>query len=88
MIAKSNERSDGELAKIRGKMEVAMKTFLIAFAAILLLVGGDALVTMNNACKTTHHSWCRSAHISGNGSGQQNRLRNSGPAKVHPAQSS
>jgi hypothetical protein len=37
-----------------GQLEVAMKTLLIAFVAVLLLVGG----IMNKACKTHHHTWC------------------------------
>jgi hypothetical protein len=35
-------------------MEVAMQTLLIAFVAVLLLVGG----IVNKACKTHHHTWC------------------------------
>jgi hypothetical protein len=57
-------------------MEVAMKTLLIAFAAVLLAVSGGALAMMNNACKTGHHSWCRPVHISGSDSGHQKRLLN------------
>jgi hypothetical protein len=64
-----------------------MKTLLIAVAAIFLLVGGGVLVKMNNACKTGHHSWCRSAHVSDSGSRHQKRLLNGSP-RMLPAQSS
>src|SRR5262245_51764833 len=61
-----------------GHVEVAMRTFLIAVATIFLLVGGGVLVKMNNACKTSLHSWCR-PHISDSGSGHQKRLPNGSP---------
>jgi hypothetical protein len=44
-------------------MEVVMKTSLIVLAVLLLAVGGT-LGVMNNACKTGHHVWCKSAHVS------------------------
>jgi len=56
-----------------------MRTFVIAVAAIFLLFGGGVLVKMNNACKTSHHSWCRSAHISDSGFGNHKRLLNGSP---------
>ena len=31
-----------------------MKTLLIAFVAVLLLVGGITI----KSCKTSHHTWC------------------------------
>jgi hypothetical protein len=37
---------------------------LIAFAAILVVTVGT-LAMMNNACKTSHHSWCRPTQIGG-----------------------
>jgi len=40
-----------------------MKTSLIVLAVLLLAVGG-ALGVMNNACKTSHHGWCKPARIS------------------------
>ena len=40
-----------------------MKTSLIVLAVLLLAVGGT-LGVMNNACKTGHHVWCKSAHVS------------------------
>jgi hypothetical protein len=39
-------------------------TLWIAFTALLLMAGG-VLATMNNACKTSPHSWCRPAQIGG-----------------------
>ena len=39
-------------------------TLLIAFTTVLLVVGGG-LAMMNNACKSSHHSWCRPAQIGG-----------------------
>jgi hypothetical protein len=45
-------------------MEVAMKTSLMVLM-VLLLVAGGALSVMNNACKTSHHTWCKPAHFSG-----------------------
>jgi hypothetical protein len=69
----SNERSDGEFIKTRGEMEVAMRTTLwIAFTTILLVVGGT-LAMMNNACKTSYHSWCRPTQTSGSGSSHLRR---------------
>jgi hypothetical protein len=44
-------------------MEVAMKTSLLVLVILSLVVGG-ALGVMNNACKTGHHVWCKSAHVS------------------------
>jgi hypothetical protein len=44
-------------------MEVVMKTSLMILVVLLLAVGG-ALGVMNNACKTGHHVWCKSAHVS------------------------
>ena len=40
-----------------------MKTSLMVLM-VLLLVAGGALSVMNNACKTSHHGWCKSARIS------------------------
>jgi hypothetical protein len=37
---------------------------LIAFAAILVMAVGT-LAMMNNACKTSHHSWCGPAQFGG-----------------------
>jgi hypothetical protein len=34
-----------------------MKTSMIVFVVFALLAGG-ALALMNNACKTSRHSWC------------------------------
>jgi hypothetical protein len=45
-------------------MEVAMKTSMMLLVVFLLVAGG-ALGMMNNACKTSHHMWCKSAHVSG-----------------------
>jgi hypothetical protein len=39
-------------------------TLWIAFTVVLLAAGG-VLAMMNNACKTSHHSWCRPAQIGG-----------------------
>jgi hypothetical protein len=44
-------------------MEVAMKTSLVVLM-VLLLVAVGALGEMNNACKTSHHMWCKPAHVS------------------------
>jgi hypothetical protein len=44
-------------------MEVVMKASLMILAVLLLAVGG-ALGVMNNACKPSHHVWCKSAHVS------------------------
>jgi len=40
-----------------------MKTSLMVLM-VLLLVAGGALGVMNNACKTSHHVWCKPAHVS------------------------
>ena len=41
-----------------------MKTSMMVLIVVVLLMGG-ALAVMNNACKTSHHSWCApSPHIS------------------------
>lgn len=34
-----------------------MKTSMMVLIVVVLLMGG-ALAVMNNACKTSHHSWC------------------------------
>jgi hypothetical protein len=34
-----------------------MRTPAIIFVVVLLAAGGT-LAVMNNACKTSHHSWC------------------------------
>jgi hypothetical protein len=41
-----------------------MKTSLMLLV-VLLLVAGGALSALNNACKTSHHGWCKPAHVSG-----------------------
>jgi len=41
-----------------------MKTSLMVLM-VLLLVAGGALSVMNSACKTSHHMWCKPAHVSG-----------------------
>ena len=64
-----------------------MRIILITLAAVFLVVSGGALVMMNNACKTSHHSWCRPLNVSGSGSGHHTRLRNGGPPRVQPASS-
>jgi hypothetical protein len=33
-------------------------TLLIVLTAVVLLGTGSVLAVMNNACKTSHHSWC------------------------------
>ena len=39
--------------------EVAMKTPLLIVLAVVVLGGaGSALAVMNNACKSSHHTWC------------------------------
>lgn len=41
-----------------------MKTSMTVLIVVVLLVGGG-LAIMNNACKTSHHSWCApSPHVS------------------------
>jgi len=50
-----------------------MKTSLMVSAVLLVAV--LALGVMNNACKTGHHVWCKSAHVSdmrGKGAAQAN----------------
>jgi hypothetical protein len=46
---------------------------LIVFIAAIVLGAGAGLAAMNNACKTSHHSWCASnyslLHHSKNGHG-------------------
>jgi hypothetical protein len=44
-------------------MEVAMKTSLMVLVVLALVVGG-VLGLMNNACRTGHHTWCKSALVS------------------------
>ena len=61
-----------------------MRIVLIALAAVFLVFSGGALVMMNNACKTSHHSWCRPVHISGSGFGHQMRQRNGSPPRAQP----
>ena len=41
----------------RGDREVAMRTPAVIFVVALLIAGG-APALMNNACKTSHHTWC------------------------------
>ena len=77
----------GVLIQLGHTWEVGMRTFVIALAAIFLLVSGGALMMMNNACNTSHHSWCRPAHISGSGSSHRKPLLNGSP-RIYPAQSS
>jgi hypothetical protein len=43
----------------------AMRTTLLIALTALFLVAGGVLAVMNNACKTSHHSWCRPAQIGG-----------------------
>ena len=39
--------------------EVDMKTpIAIILTMLVLVVAGGALAAMNNACKSSHHSWC------------------------------
>ena len=38
-----------------------MKTPLLIVIAALVLVTGSTLAIMNNACKSSHHSWCAPA---------------------------
>jgi hypothetical protein len=35
-----------------------MKTPLSIVLAAVVLVAGSSLAIMNNACKSSHHSWC------------------------------
>jgi hypothetical protein len=35
-----------------------MRTPAIVLIVVLLLVAVGALALMNNACKTSHHTWC------------------------------
>jgi hypothetical protein len=44
-------------------MEVAMKTSVMVLVVLLIVTGG-VLAMMNNACKTSHHSWCAPGHLS------------------------
>jgi hypothetical protein len=41
-----------------------MKTSLIVLVVLFLMAGG-ALSVMNNACKASHHVWCKPPHLSG-----------------------
>ena len=41
--------------------EVAMKTPLLIVVAAIVFVTGSTLGIMNNACKSSHHSWCAQA---------------------------
>jgi len=38
--------------------EVAMKTPLLMVLGAAVLLAGGGLALMNNACKSSHHSWC------------------------------
>ena len=38
--------------------EVAMKTPLLMVLGAAVLLAGSGLAIMNNACKSSHHSWC------------------------------
>ena len=40
-----------------------MKTSLMVFVVLLMVTGG-VLAVMNNACKTSHHSWCAPGRLS------------------------
>jgi hypothetical protein len=40
-----------------------MKTSLMVLVVLLMVTGG-VLAVMNNACKTSHHSWCAPGHFS------------------------
>jgi hypothetical protein len=40
-----------------------MRTSVIVLVVFLIVTGG-VLTVMNNACKTSHHSWCRPGHLS------------------------
>jgi hypothetical protein len=35
-----------------------MKTPLLIVLAVVVLGAGSALAVMNNACKSSHHTWC------------------------------
>ena len=50
-----------ELIEEAGEMEVAMKTSVMVLVVLLIVTGGVAV--MNNACKTSHHSWCAPGHL-------------------------
>ena len=52
-----------ELMGKTGEMEVAMKTSVMVLVVLLIVTGG-VLAVMNNACKTSHHSWCAPGHLS------------------------
>jgi hypothetical protein len=62
-------------------------TLWIAFTTILLVAAGT-LATMNNACKTSHHSWCRPAQTAGSGSSHLRRPLDGGPRRVQPTAAS
>jgi hypothetical protein len=55
-------------------------TLLIALTALFLVAGGVPAM-MNNACKTSHHSWCRPEQIGGHS-------HSSRPPRTPPAVSS
>ena len=40
-----------------------MKTSVMVLVVLLIVTGG-VLAVMNNACKTSHHSWCAPGHLS------------------------
>jgi len=39
-----------------------MKIGLLVVITAVALVAGSALATLNNACKSSHHSWCVQRH--------------------------
>ncbi len=41
-----------------GSGEVAMKTPLLIVLTVVVLGFGSTLAIMNNACKSSHHTWC------------------------------
>ena len=47
------------MAEAGPKGEAKMKTpIAIILTMLVLVVAGGALAAMNNACKSSHHSWC------------------------------
>ena len=38
--------------------EVVMKTPLLMVLGAAVILAGSGLAIMNNACKSSHHSWC------------------------------